>query len=506
MKALKTMSVANEAAEPRENEQTANEDRVAKGIKPKAKTSSMYEEYQKVYPRSVAGLFRNIKWWMMGILLTVFWVGPWIRWDRAGDAPDQAIFIDLPGRKAYFFFIEIWPQEVYYLTGLLIIAAIALFYATALAGRVWCGFACFQTVFTDLFVWVERKIEGDRNSRIKLDKGPGNGAKFAKKATKNLIWLALSLAVGIGFALYFQPVPWTALAEIFTLQAGAATYGAIAVVGGGCFVMAGYAREQVCIYMCPYARFQSAMMDEHSLIVTYETWRGEPRGKFSKDADFSQRGHCVDCGLCVQVCPTGVDIREGTQIACIGCGLCVDACATVMKRFNLPPNLITYDSVANQNARAESKPEPTKLIRPRTILYTVVLVLVCAVMATSLFTRSRLQVNVLHERSPLFVPMSDGSIRNGYTFKILNMERVNNDFSLSTDGLEGATLEVVGLTQAPVPDVDLAVQGDKVGTFRIYVSVPRASLDGQTNELSFVLRNKATGETVEYETLFAGPR
>ncbi|MCF8483273.1 MAG: cytochrome c oxidase accessory protein CcoG [Rhodospirillum sp.] len=499
------MSVANEAADPGKGKTKMDEGRVAKGVKPVAKTNSMYEQYQKIYPRSVSGLFRNIKWWVMGLLLTVFWVGPWIRWERAGAAPDQAIFIDLPGRKAYFFFIEIWPQEVYYLTGLLIIAAIALFYATALAGRVWCGFACFQTVFTDLFVWVERKIEGERNSRITLDQGKVNANKLGKKILKNGVWLAISLAVGIGFSLYFQPVPWEALAEIFTLKASAATYGAIAVVGGGCYVMAGFAREQVCIYMCPYARFQSAMMDEHSLIVTYEQWRGEPRGKYSKDADFSQRGHCVDCGLCVQVCPTGVDIREGTQIGCIGCGLCVDACATVMKRFNLPTDLITYDSVANQNARAEKKPEPTKLIRPRTILYTVVLVLVCGLMATSLLTRSRLEVNVLHERSPLFVPMSDGSIRNGYTFKILNMERTNNAFVLTTRGVEGATMEVLGVTERPVKEVLLPVEGDRVGSFRIYVSVPRASLHGPTSDLEFVLINKGTGESVDYDTLFAGP-
>ncbi len=498
------MGVAEEVTEVQKPVSVSEANRDA-AVRPVAKSSSLYSEYQKIYPKKISGMFRRIKWWMMGLLLTVFWVGPWIRWDRAGSAPDQAIFIDLPGRKAYFFFIEIWPQEIYYLTGLLVIAAIVLFFATALMGRVWCGFACFQTVFTDLFVGVERLLEGDRNARIKLDKGPMTASKMQRKVLKNIIWLALSLAVGIGFALYFHPVPWTALAEIFTLQAGAATYGTIAVVGGGCYVMAGFAREQVCIYMCPYARFQSAMMDEDSMIVTYEAWRGEPRGKVTKDKDFSNRGDCVDCGLCVQVCPTGVDIREGNQLACIGCGLCVDACNTIMARFDRPGNLIAYDSVANQKARATGGARVTHWVRPRTLVYTAILAVVMGVMATGLATRSRLEVNIIHERSPLFVPMSNGDIRNGYTYKILNMERADYRYRLRLEGIEGATLSVIGITDEEVPAVDLPVKGDAVGSFRIYVNAPPSALDGRSTDLAFVLENLDTGETLVQESLFAGP-
>ncbi|MBK1664504.1 cytochrome c oxidase accessory protein CcoG [Rhodospirillum rubrum] len=500
-KAGVTMAVANEGPGSQ-----AGQSRTAQAIKPIPGGNSLYESYQKVHPRRISGTYRSIKWWMMGLLLTIFWVGPWLRWDRGPSVSDQAIFIDLPGRRAYFFFIEIWPQEIYYLTGLLIIAAVGLFFATALLGRVWCGFACFQTVFTDLFVAVERLIEGDRNSRIKRDGSPMTADTLMRKTLKTVIWVLISLAVGIGFILYFYPAPWPAIVDIVTFNAGVAAYGTLAVVGGGCLIMAGYAREQVCLYMCPYARFQSAMVDEDSMIVTYEKWRGEPRGKYSRDADFSQRGDCVDCGLCVQVCPTGVDIREGTQLGCIGCGLCVDACNSVMTRFGLPPNLIAYDSVTNQNARAEGSSRRIRLIRPRTLVYSALLLVVIGAMAVSLATRSRLDISVLHERSPLFVTMSDGSVRNGYTFKVLNMERVDNAFSLTTTGIAGATIEIVGVTKGPVTEANLPVAGDKVGTFRLYVSAPRASLPAPTNDISFVLINSATGQTQTYKSLFAGPR
>ncbi|MGE5476751.1 MAG: cytochrome c oxidase accessory protein CcoG, partial [Bacteroidales bacterium] len=309
-----------------------------------AKPKHLYASSGTIHPRSVRGLFRNLKWWAMGLLLAVWHFAPFLRWDRGPGAPDQAILIDLPGRRAYFFFIEIWPQEVYYLTGLLLFAAIALFFMSALAGRLWCGFLCWQTVYTDLFVLVERLVIGDRNARIALDKQKMNGAKLAKKGTVLLSWLAISAACGIGFALYFDDA-FALLPQILTAQASFATYGAIAVVGGGCFVMAGLAREQVCIYMCPYARFQSAMFDEHSAIISYEAWRGEKRGPAKVGQDFAGRGHCVDCGICVQSCPTGIDIRNGNQLACIGCGLCIDACNTVMDRYGLPHGLITYDSV-----------------------------------------------------------------------------------------------------------------------------------------------------------------
>ncbi|MBB4287392.1 cytochrome c oxidase accessory protein CcoG [Roseospira goensis] len=469
-------------------------------------TASLYEDYQKVYPRKSEGRFRRIKTAMNWVLLSIFFIGPWLRWDRGPNAPDQAILIDMPGRKAYFFSIEIWPQEVYYLTGILVLAAIGLFFATALLGRVWCGFACFQTVFTDIFVAIERAIEGDRNARMRLDKKPWRGDKIVRKATKNAAWLVTAFLVGLGFTLYFGNAPDLAL-DVLTLQAGLAPYGTIAVVGGFCFLLAGYAREQVCIYMCPYARFQSAMVDDESLIVTYEAWRGEPRGKARRTDDFSHRGHCVDCTLCYQVCPTGVDIRKGTQLACIGCGLCADACDSVMERFNLPPGLIRFDSVKNQARRERGEAVSIRWLRPRTLIYTGALLIAVAVMATALATRSRLEVNILAERSPLYVQLSDGSIRNGYTFKILNMERTPTTFTVAVEGLPQADMSIVGYDTVPgqPATAHLPVAGDSVGSFRIYVSAPPGALDGGSTAFTFVVENQATGERLEQGANFNAP-
>ena len=469
-----------------------------------SKPKHLYASSGTIHPRSVRGLFRNIKWWAMGVLLAVWHLSPLLRWDRGPGAPDQAILIDLPGRRAYFFFIEIWPQEVYYLTGLLLFAAIALFFMSALAGRLWCGFLCWQTVYTDLFVFVERLVVGDRNARIALDRQKWNGAKLAKKAAVIGSWLVISAACGIGFALYFDNA-FTLLPDILTGQASFATYGAIAVVGGGCFIMAGLAREQVCIYMCPYARFQSAMFDEHSAIISYEAWRGEARGPAKIGQDFAGRGHCVDCGICVQSCPTGIDIRNGNQLACIGCGLCIDACNTVMDRYGLPHGLITYDAVSNQQARERGESHgKIKLVRARTILYVAILSLVGAVMLYSLSTRKTMDVNVLHERSPLFVQMSNGDIRNGYTYKVLNMVRKDRELTLSVSGVPGARLELVG-EDGDGPTAHLSVSGDQVGTFRLYVTAPATSVSGKKTPLEFTLTDASDGVTVHSSTLFAAP-
>jgi len=460
----------------------------------------LYASCGTIHPRSVHGVFRSIKWWGMGVLLAVWHFAPFLRWDRGVGAPDQAILIDLPGRRAYFFFIEIWPQEVYYLTGLLLFAAIALFFMSALAGRLWCGFLCWQTVYTDLFVAVERLVIGDRNARIAFDRRPWDADKLMRKGAVVAVWAAISAACGAAFALYFADAP-TLLGEIVTGQAGSATYGAMAVVGGGCFVMAGLAREQVCIYMCPYARFQSAMFDEHSAIISYEAWRGEPRRPARVGEDFSARGHCVDCGLCVQSCPTGVDIRNGNQLACIGCGLCIDACNNVMDRFGLPHGLITYDSTANQQARERGETSPKlHLWRARTFLYLAFLAVIGGVMVYSLALRKTLDVNVLHERSPLFVELSNGDIRNGYTYKVLNMERKERKLNVAVSGLDGARIEILGSEGAEV-----VVPGDDVTALRLYVTAPRASAKGKSTPLTFTLTDAEDGNIVRSQTLFAAP-
>jgi cytochrome c oxidase accessory protein FixG len=467
-------------------------------------SNALYAETVTIHPRKVKGTFRSIKWWLMAALLAFFHLAPFIRWDRGPGAPSQAILADMAGRRGYFFFIEIWPQEVYYLTGLLLFAAIALFFMSAVAGRVWCGFLCWQTVYTDLFVLVERLVVGDRNARIKLDREPWSANKLVKKGIIQAIWLLISLACGIAFTLYFDDA-FTALREIFTLQASMGTWSAIAIVGGGCYLLAGFAREQVCLYMCPYSRFQSAMFDEHSLIISYEAWRGEPRAPARRGQSFEGRGHCIDCKMCVTACPTGIDIREGLQMACIGCGLCIDACNTMMDRMKLPRGLISYDSNANLLAREKGEKPHTRLVRPRTIIYTTLLSAIGAAMVFMLSTRHTVEVNVLHERSPLFVQLSDGSIRNGYTYKVLNMVRKDRTFELTVSGIPGASIEVVGDNAGKGAQTELQVPGDEVGTFRVYVTAPESSIQNSKTPLMFQLTEKAEGHVVRSDTLFAGP-
>jgi len=464
-----------------------------------------YRENGQAVPRGIKGLFRNLKWWTAGILLAWWHLGPFLRWDRGEGAPDQAILLDMAGRRAYFFDIEIWPQEVYYVTGLLLIAAISLFLMSALAGRIWCGFLCWQTVYTDLFQNIERWVIGERTARINFKRAPLSAGKIAKQAVVVGAWAVISAACGIGVTLWFGDA-FQMLADIFTLNAPPAAYLFILIIGGFCFLLGGFARERVCVYMCPYSRFQAAMFDEHSLIVSYEAWRGEPRAPAPKDRNFEGRGHCVDCKMCVQVCPTGVDIRFGNQLACIGCGLCIDACDQIMDKFGLPKGLISYDSAVNLTAREDGKTAPgIKPIRPRTVLYGGLLAIVGSVMLTGLLTRSTTEVNVLHERAPLFVEMSDGSVRNGYNYKILNMIREDRTYVLKAEGLAGATFDMVG-GASDVAELELPVDKDQVANYRIFVNIPAASLQGRSSDLTFVLTEKGKDtKPIRSKTLFAGP-
>jgi cytochrome c oxidase accessory protein FixG len=456
-----------------------------------------YKEHGANHPRAVDGVFRRLKTRAAVILLAWWHLAPFLRWDRGEGAPDQAILIDMAGRRAYCFFIEIWPQEVYYLTGMLLLAGVTLFLISALAGRVWCGFGCWQTVYTDLFVGVERLVIGDRARRLEFARAPASPAKLARLAVINLIWLALSAACGIAFVLYFGDA-FRTLADIFTGRADAVTILFIGLVGGFCFLLAGYARERVCVYMCPYARIQSAMFDEHSLIVSYEAWRGEPRAHAGAGHDFAGRGHCVDCGACVQSCPTGTDIRFGNQLSCIGCALCVDACDSVMDRFGLPRGLVSYDSAANLTARAQGETPRQRLWRPRTLIYGALLVAVGGAMLVSLLLRPATEASVLHERTPLFTELKDGGLRNGYVYKILNRSRERREYRLSLEGVAGAVYGVAGTGSA------LIAAPDSVATYRIYVTAPAGAVRGARTPLTFVLATP-DGAVVRTETLFAGP-
>jgi len=475
-------------------------------VDPPPHQPALYEAHKKIYPQRIFGHFRALKWKISGFIMAFYFLAPWIRWDRGPGNPDQAILVSMTLRRLYIFDLEIWPQEIYYLTGFLVVAAIGLFLATAMAGRVWCGFTCWQTVWTDLFVWVETKLEGDRNKRIKFDQSPWNFNKIWRKGLKQTIWIGFSLLTGAGWIFFFNDAPTTAL-NLLWGQGSYAEYGFTVLFASTTYLLAGFAREQVCIYMCPWPRFQGAMFDEHSLIVTYEAWRGEPRGKVKNaDPNAPEPGDCVDCNLCVNVCPTGIDIREGDQFQCIGCALCVDACNSVMAKLGRPGNLITYDSISNQVARERGTPAKKNLIRKRTIGYAVLLSAVLALMAYGLLNRTQLEINVQRDRSPMFVTLSDGSVRNGYTFKLLNMINVPQTFRLSIDGLKGAQLTVIGLATTPVDSVTVSVDPDTVKTYRVFIRAPQSSLGGPFKDMKFILTNPKTGAEIDYRIRFAGPK
>jgi cytochrome c oxidase accessory protein FixG len=466
----------------------------------------LYVTRIKVYPRAVAGQWRRIKWAVLVLLLGIYYLVPWIRWDRGPDAPNQAILIDLDGRRGWFFDTVIWPQEVYFVTGLLILAAFGLFLATSLFGRVWCGFTCPQTGWTDLFMWVERLIEGDRNERMRMDRQPMSVAKAARKTLKHAAWLVIAAATGGAWVFYYVDAPST-LVKIFRGEASAEVYAFVGLFTATTYVLAGWAREQVCTYMCPWPRFQAAMLDEQSLIVTYQKWRGEKRGKHKAGDGWEGRGDCVDCNLCVAVCPTGIDIRDGQQIECIGCSLCVDACTQTMDKVGRPRGLIRWDTLANQQVKERTKGgqrAPWRPVRPRTVLYAGLLLVVSAIFLTAFVLRTTAELTVQRDRSPNFVRLSNGDIRNAYTVKILNKQRQEHRYRLSVSGLPQATLGVVG-AGTEGGEAELSVHPDTVGTFRVFVTVPASAAPSGTRPIAFGIRDAESETRAAHDAVFVGP-
>ena len=469
------------------------------------KAQSLYKKREKIHPKRVNSTYRALKWWIMIVTLGVYYVTPWLRWDRGPGAPDQAVLIDFPGRRFYFFFIEIWPQEVYYLTGLLVMAGIGLFFVTSLVGRAWCGYACPQTVWTDLFIYVERWIEGDRAARIRLDKSPMSASKAMKRLSKYVVWLVISVCTGGAWVFYFADAPSLAI-NLATLQAPAVAYITVAVLTFTTFSLGGFMREQVCIYMCPWPRIQAAMMDEESAVVTYRNDRGEPRGAHKKGESWENRGDCVDCNQCVAACPTGIDIRNGQQLECITCALCIDACDDVMAKVGRPSGLIAYASVAGEERRRKGESGGVRMARLRTLIYFGLWAAVGMIMLAALLTRSNLDINVLHDRNPMFVPLSDGRIQNGYTFKILNKASESRLLVLSVEGLPGAHLKVVGAaaggeTATPY----FTVEPDRLQSYRLFVSAPKEVLMDEATDIRFVLTDWRTRARAQYDSVFRAP-
>lgn len=398
---------------------------------------SFYEKHKKVYMRDVKGWWNTWRWVLVWVTQILFFGLPWLEWNGR-----QAVLLHLVERKFYLFGLVLWPQDVFYLALLLIVSAYALFLFTAVAGRLFCGYACPQTVYSEIFMWVESRLEGDRAARLKLDNGSLTARKATIKGLKHAIWLLLSLWTGFTLVAYFTPVDELLAALPFGFSGWELFW--TFFYAGFCYMQAGFLREQVCKYMCPYARFQGVMFDPDTLIITYDPERGEPRGARKKmiDAKAAGQGDCVDCGLCVVVCPTGIDIRKGQQYECIGCGACIDACDPVMEKVGLPRGLIRYTT---ENALAKhfsSTDVIGHILRPRIILYTVILTAITIATIWSLATRVPLKVDVIRDRSTLAREVDDGRIENIYNLKIMNTTEAPKRYGLSVEGMEG--IEIVG--------------------------------------------------------------
>ena len=463
-------------------------DQPATNMQPGQEPEEFYAKHQKIYPRKVTGMFATLRTLGVLVLLGLYYIVPWLRWDG-----HQAVLFDLPARKFYIFNLTFWPQDFFYLAALLIIAALALFFFTALAGRLWCGYACPQTVWTEVFLRMERLIEGDRNKQMKLAKEPWTTRKIMIKSSKQFLWITFSAWTGFTFVGYFTPIldlgqsllalslgPWETFWIIFY---SFATYG-----------NAGFLREQVCIYMCPYARFQSAMFDKDTLIISYDENRGEPRGsrKRSTDPKSLGLGDCIDCTLCVQVCPTGIDIRNGLQYQCIGCAACVDVCDQVMDKMGYPKGLVRYTT---QNAIDGKQ---THIVRPRMLVYGLLIAAITVALFYSMFTRMPLELNIIRDRNALYRETSEGLVENVYTLKIINMDAQTHTYRLSISGLEGLTL----LNRKG----EFSVNSGEVIELPVQVQIDPVKLERAGNDIQFHLEAIDKPELSVTETgRFIGP-
>ena len=396
-------------------------------------SASMYESEKKIYPREIGGRFDKLSKLATVVLLGLFYAVPWFNWDER-----QAVLFDLPARKFHLIGLTLWPQDFPYLAMLLIILALSLFFFTALAGRLWCGFACPQTVWTEVFIWMEQWTEGTRSQRMKLDKAPWSWNKLRRKGSKQFLWITFSMWTGFTFVGYFTPVRELG-AELLALSVGGWTLFWGLFYGFATYGNAGYMREQVCKYMCPYARFQSAMFDKDTLIISYDEERGEPRGSRKRSVDHKEAGlgDCIDCQLCVQVCPTGIDIRKGLQYECIACAACIDACDSIMDKMDYPRGLVRYTTEHALNN------EGTRVLRPRMFVYATLLLILIVGLTTSVATRTPIILDVIRDRNALYRELPGDIIENTYTLKVINQSNEPRQFALSVAGVDGITLDGV---------------------------------------------------------------
>lgn len=502
------------------------------GKSPPANPAPLYETSKRIFTKKAEGRYRTLKWIVLFVTLGIYFVTPWLRWNRGAYAPDQGVLIDLAAARFYFFSIEIWPQEFYYVAGLLVMAGFGLFMITSIVGRAWCGYTCPQTVWVDLFIAIESFFQGDRNARMKLASARWSLDKACRIGLTHVVWLAIAFATAMGWIFYFGDAS-TVFINFFTGESPVVAYGTVATLTATTYVFGGLMREQVCIYMCPWPRIQGAMLDEHSLVVTYNDWRGEPRTRGAKKAAAAglSSGDCVDCNACVTVCPMGIDIRDGQQMACITCALCIDACDGVMDKLGRERGLISYTTLdeyernmalATNNGTTAINPDNIRrsgttfdnrvrhfnwktILRPRSLLYMGAWSAVGLVLLGVLMTRERLDLNVVHDRNPQFVMEQDGSIRNGYTIRILNMMPEPRTIRLAVGDLPGAALKINGVTNNGDQSYDLPVKPDKATSLKVFVTVPKDGLKAQIEKFRFIVTDVEKAESKEAVATFNRP-
>jgi cytochrome c oxidase accessory protein FixG len=453
----------------------------------------LYEATKKIYPRTVRGMFARWRWAMVFLTQLVFYGLPWVEWGER-----QMVLFDLAVRRFYIFGLVLYPQDLIYLSGLLVISALSLFLFTAVAGRLWCGYACPQTVYTEIFMWVEHKIEGNRTARMRLDTEPMSLEKLVKKWFKHIVWIGIALWTGFTFVGYFTPIRELGMAFLQT-QMGSWEVFWVFFYGFATYGNAGFMREQVCKYMCPYARFQSAMFDRDTLIVTYDPQRGEPRAPRRKGPDprTLALGDCIDCGLCVQVCPTGIDIRQGLQYECIGCGLCVDACDTVMQKMAYPPRLIRYDTQNGMEAGWSRRELLRRVLRPRVLLYTTILALLVTGLLASLIVRTPFKVDVVRDRASLARIAEGGRLENVYRLQIMNATEKPQQYRIVADGLEGLSVS---------PDEPVTVDAAQSRWVAVRLQVPYGAVPAGSHTVHFGIREEGGGAQVSEKAAFLVPR
>ncbi|MGJ7496053.1 cytochrome c oxidase accessory protein CcoG [Variovorax sp. RT4R15] len=453
--------------------------------------SGLYAAHQKIYPRSISGLFARWRWAMVFLTQLVFYGLPWVEWGGR-----QAVLFDLGARRFYLGGLVLYPQDLIYLTGLLVISALSLFLFTAVAGRLWCGYACPQTVYTEIFLWVEHKIEGNRVARMRLDGEPFSLEKLVKKWFKHIVWLGIALWTGFTFVGYFTPVRELGM-EFLQTRMGSWEVFWVFFYGFATYGNAGFMREQVCQYMCPYARFQGAMFDRDTLIVSYDVERGEPRGLPAKGPQQARSGDCIDCDLCVQVCPAGIDIRQGLQYECIGCGLCVDACNTVMEKQHRPHGLIRY---ATQNSMAghwSSGEIRRRVLRPRVLIYTGVLAALCLGLLASLVVRMPLKVDVVRDRASLARIAEGGRLENVYRLQIMNATEQPQRYSIEATGLEGLSV---------LPAEPVEIESAQSRWVAVRLQIPYGSAAPGSHTVHFGVRSADGSAQVSEKAAFLVPR